>query len=429
MPKVENKKLIGREIFTRLISHLQKPEISLLIGARQVGKTVLLGMLRDYLIKEKKVETKNVLYFNLDIEKDWEFFQDQTKLIEYLKEKSLKDKIYLLVDEAQRVPECTRFFKGIYDSNLNVKFILSGSASLELKTRLKESLVGRKQVFHLFPFSFREFLKAKNSELWGILEKRTKISFLSRKKLISLFKEYALWGGYPRVVLSESREERQNILAEIYTSYIERDIVGFLEIKNRLGFSKLVKLLAGQTGQLVNITELANSVNLDRDTIERYLKALQETFIVTALFPFFRNPRQEIIKQNKIYFNDTGLRNYALEDFSLFGERRDAGFLLENAVFKEILFSLESFRKIRFWRTKQGSEVDFLEIQGENILPIEVKLNFKKPKIPLGLRSFLEKYSPKLAFIINTNIYQESIQLKATKIYFIHPYEIKRALT
>lgn len=422
------KNLIEREIFLKIASHLNKPEITLLVGARQVGKTVLLGMLKDYLLEKKGIAPENVLYFNLDIVKDWEFFQDQTKFIEFLQERSLKGKIYLLVDEAQRVPDCPRFFKGVYDSNLNVKLILSGSASLELKTRLKESLAGRKQIFHLFPFSFLEFLQVKDKVLGEILEERTEISSLSRKKLISFFKEYTLWGGYPRVVLSKTKEEKQNILSEIYTSYIERDIVGFLEIKNRLGFSKLVKLLAGQIGQLINIAELANSLNLDRATIERYLKALEETFIINPLLPYFKNPRQEIVKQNKIYFTDNGLINYALENFSEPSDRQDFGFLLENIVFKELILSLGFFEKVRFWRTKQGSEVDFLVIKGKDILPIEVKLSFKKPKTSLGLRNFLEKYSPKTAFLINTSISQKVLKIKNAKIYFIHPYEIRRYL-
>ena len=423
MSKVERDNLIPREIFPQLISHLQEPEISLIVGARQTGKTVLLGMIKEYLLKEKRINPRNVLYFNLDIIKDWEFFQDQTKFIKFLKERTEKGKVYLLVDEAQRVPECTRFFKGVYDSDLNVKTILSGSASLELKTRLKESMTGRKRIFHLFPFSFTEFLKAKNADL-GELLKKEKVSDLSRKELLSLFKEYAIWGGYPRVVFSKTREKKEEILSEIYTSYIERDIVGFLEIKNRLGFSKLVKLLAGQVGQLVNISELANSLNLDRGTVERYLKALEETFVITPLYPYFKNPRQEIIKQNKIYFNDVGLRNYALGNFSLFEERGDAGFLLENAVFKEILLSLKTFEKVRFWRTKQGSEIDFLIIKGETLIPIEVKLKLKDSKIPLGLRNFLEKYSAKIALVVNMDIYEKSVD----KAYFIHPYETRRYL-
>lgn len=429
MPRIgrRNKKLIEREIFPRVATHLSQPEITIIVGARQVGKTVLLGMLKDYLTKERNINPRNVLYFNLDIIKDWEFFQDQSKLIEFLKEKSLRSKIYLIVDEAQRVPECSRFFKGVYDSNLKVKLILSGSASLELKTRLKESLAGRKQVFHLFPFSFSEFLKARNEDLAEILEEKGKISLLSKKKLNSLFKEYAVWGGYPRVALSRGKEKRQNILSELYTSYIEKDIVGFLEIKNRLGFSKLVKLLAGQTGQLVNIGELSNSLNLDRGTVERYIKALEDTFIITPLYPYFKNPRQEIIKQNKIYFNDPGLRSYALADFSLFEERRDAGFALENAVFKAILLYLGPLKRIRFWRTKQGSEVDFLVLKGEKMMPIEVKSNIKKPMISLGLRNFIKKYSPQKALMVNLSL-EEKIKIERTIIHFVYPFEIREFL-
>ncbi|MCK4473728.1 ATP-binding protein [Candidatus Parcubacteria bacterium] len=424
MQKIEKNKIIQREVFPKIVAHLGKPEITLITGARQTGKTTLLGMLKERLIKEKKVASENIFYFNLDIVKDWEFFQDQTKFIEFLKDRSQEQKIYVLVDEAQRVPNCSRFFKGVYDSDLNVKLVLTGSSSLELKTRFQESLAGRKQVFHLFSFSFTEFLQAKDKILAELLEKKSKISEISKKQILSLFKEYVIWGGYPRVVLSSTNQEKSDVLSDIYSSYIEKDIVGLLEIKNRLKFSDLVKLLAGQIGQLVNISELSNSLNLDRETVERYLKALEETFIISPLIPYFKNPRQEIVKQNKIYFNDTGIRNYALDNFSLLSERQDAGLVLENTVFREILLSLSLFQKIRFWRTKQGAEVDFLILKGEKIVPIEVKSKIRKPVISLGLRSFIEKYVPEKAFIVNLSL-EQGVKIKKTKVDFIYPFEIQ----
>jgi len=254
-----------------------------------------------------------------------------------------------------------------------------------------------------------------------LFKKKNEISEISKKKILELFREYTVWGGYPRVVFAKTRQEKIAILAEIYSSYIEKDIVGLLEIKNRLGFSKLVKLLAGQIGQLVNVNELANSLNLDRETVERYLKALEETFIITPLLPYFKNPRQEIVKQNKIYFNDTGIRNYALENFSSLSERLDAGLLLENALFREILLALDIFQKIRFWRTKQGAEVDFLVLEREKIVPIEVKLNIKKPVISLSLRNFIKKYSPQKALVVNLSK-EAKIKINKTNIYFLYPY-------
>lgn len=422
MLEIEEKKLIRRQIFPKVAGHLEKPEIALIVGPRQAGKTVLLGMLKNWLIEKKDVDPRSILYFNLDIVKDWEFFQSQTDFIEFLKEKSTKNKVYVLVDEAQKVPDCARFFKGVFDSNLNVKLVLTGSASLELKTKVQESLAGRKRVFHLLPFSFAEFLSAKDEELFGLLGK-SQISSISRKRIISFFEEYAVWGGYPRVVFAQTKEEKVNTLSEIFTSYVERDIVGFLRVRDRLGFSRLVKLLSGQIGQLVNVTELSNSLNLDRQTVERYLQALKETFITAPLPPYFRNTRQEIIKQNKIYFNDTGMRNYALEDFSPLSERRDAGSLFENAVFKEIYISLSPLEKLRFWRTKQGAEVDFLIVSGEKILPIEAKLHLQKPHVAVSLRNFVKNYSPQKALVVNSSL-RGDLTYKGTRVGFIYPYEV-----
>ncbi len=424
------KKLIfkPRLLLQKVVKHLDNPEITVITGARQVGKTVLLRLLKDWLVKNKNVLAEDIFYFNLDIVKDWEFFQNQAELIEFLKSRSQKRKIYVFVDEAQRVSDCARFFKGIYDSSLNVKLVLTGSASLELKTKLKETLSGRKKIFALSTFSFFEFVSTKDKYLGQILQDFSKISVLDRKKLIALFIEYSLWGGYPKVVLSENKEDKLAVLSEIYSSYIEKDIVNFLEIKNKMGFSRLVRLLSGQSGQLVNVAELAVGLGLDRGTIERYLNALEETFIIKTLLPYYSNPRQEIIKQNKIYFSDMGLRNYCLENFHYLDIRQDGGLLLENAVFKEILISLEGFQKVRFWRTKQGSEVDFLMLKENNFLPVEIKLHLKNPKVSQGQRSFITKYKPKKAVIVNLDIFNKEIQIGETKVFFIYPYEIKKFL-
>jgi len=150
--------------------------------------------------------------------------------------------------------------------------------------------------------------------------------------------------------------------------------------------------------------------------------------VVDPVLPYFKNSRQEIIKQNKIYFLDTGLRNYSVENFSSFAGRADAGLLIENAVFREILISLGTFDRVRFWRTKPGAEVDFLIISDKRILPVEIKLDLKKPAIPSGLRSFIEKYKPEKALVAGLGIFNQSVEVSGTKVYFIHPYELSRFL-
>src|SRR3989339_1564899 len=273
-----DKKLIKRDIFERVSQHLNKAEITLITGPRQAGKTTLLRQLKAWLIGERKVPSSKIFYFDLDLIKDWEFFQDQTEFIEYCRAEAGKSKIYVFVDEAQKVDDCARFFKGVYDSNLNLKLILSGSSSFELKSKLKESLAGRKRIFSLLPFSFKEYVSGRANELAHYIAGQKKIPILVRGKLLKHYFDYLVWGGYPRVALEPKREERIALLAEIYSSYIEKDIIGLLEIKNKQGFTRLLSLVLAQTGQLVNIAELANMANLDRDTIERYLYALEQTF-------------------------------------------------------------------------------------------------------------------------------------------------------
>ena len=149
-----NKEYINREIFDKIAAHLDKPEITLLTGSRQGGKTVLLEQLKSYLISEKKILSENVLWYNLDLIQDWETFQSQSAFIEFLRGRSKQKKIYVFIDEAQKVPEAARFFKGVYDSKLNAKLVLTGSSSLEIKAKLKETLAGRKRIFHIPSFSF-----------------------------------------------------------------------------------------------------------------------------------------------------------------------------------------------------------------------------------------------------------------------------------
>lgn len=423
MPKV-----VKRQIEDKVAKHLEQKEMTIILGSRQVGKTVLLEQLQRRLQKNKKIEANRILYFNLDIIKDWETVQDQGQFIEFLRARSSRQKIYVFVDEAQRVKNPGLFFKGVYDSHLNIKLILTGSSSLEFASQIKESLAGRKRIFYLYPFSFLELLSAKNKELSSLVQEG-KLSTHDYQELKEIFKEYTIWGGYPRVVLSEIGDDKKAILADIYSSYIEKDIIGFLKIKNKAKFNKLTKLLAGQIGQLVNIDELATNVEMDRDTVYRYLTALEETYIVCNLTPYFRNPRQEIIKNPKIYFIDNGIRNYLLDDFKKLDIRPDRGTLFENSILKELfLLKEEKLFGLHFWRTKQGAEVDFITEQGRKLTPIEAKLGLKSAKIPAGFRNFIKKYQPDKALIINLD-YRNRMKLEKTKIYFLYPYELNKFLT
>lgn len=419
------KNYVKRDLFDKVAKHLSNEEISLIIGPRQVGKTVLVKQLQKYLMEEKKISQKLIYYFNLDIIKDRELFENQTEFIEFLKQKSLKNKIYVFVDEAQKAKEAGVFFKGVYDSDLPVKLILTGSSSLEIRSKIHESLTGRKRVFHLLPFSFLEILNYRNSELYNLVVSRKKIFAYDLEKILNLFFDYSVFGGYPQTVLVEDDEEKTEYLKEIFNSYIEKDIIGFLRIENESNFSKLVKLLAAQIGSLINVAELSSLVNTDRYTIGRYLLNLEKTFVVYNLKPFFSNPRQELVKASKIYFIDNGLRNLSLENFNKpFAGRQDKGALLENAVLKELLLlkHLKNFN-LKFWRSKQKAEVDFIIEQGIDILPIEIKSNLSSAKLEASLLGFISRYQPKKALVVNLG-YRGVKKIGKTEVFFIYPFEI-----
>jgi len=416
---------IQRNIFPQVADHLRKKEITLIIGPRRVGKTVLLKQLRDYLIGKLRVKPEAIYSFNLDIVKDRKLFQNQTEFIDFIKSRVNGGQLYFFIDEAQKVPEAGVFFKGVYDSELPVKLTLTGSSNLEIRSKIHESLSGRKRVFQLLPLSFEEIVRLKNPVLASVLEKKIGIVSYDREELEKMFYEYCVWGGYPQVALETNTADKKAMLAEIFSSYVEKDIVGFLKIENETNFIKLVGLLAGQTGNLLNIAELSALVGTDRFTIDRYLSALEKTFIIKRLKPYYTNARQEVVKNPKVYFFDTGLRNIALdlleEDMS---KRRDKGALIENAVLKELMaLDTQKLLRVRFWRSKQKAEVDFVLEKAGKILPLEVKSNISGNKLGSSLMGFIKRYQPDKALVVNMD-FEGRRDFEKTKVIFGYPYQL-----
>ena len=423
---LNNEKIyVKRSIFNKIAKHLDNEEITLIIGPRQVGKTVLLQQLQKHLISKQKISHKLIYNFNLDVIQDRELFQDQEEFIEFLKTRSQRKKIYVFVDEAQKIAEAGVFFKGVYDSNLNIKLVLTGSSNLEIRSKIHESLAGRKRVFHLLPFSFLEILNFKNQDLAKLISEKLKIVPYDHRLILKEFFNYCIWGGYPQIALNENKEEKEQFLREIFSSYIEKDIIGFLKIQNEMSFVKLIKLLAAQIGNLINIAELSAAVQKDRFTIERYLINLEKTFVIFSLQPYASNTRQEIIKAKKIFFIDNGLRNLSLRTLQLpLDSRVDRGALLENTIFKELLnWQFSQNFSLKFWRSKQKAEVDFIIEKGLEIVPIEVKSSLKNLKLPASLIGFIKRYSPKKALVVNFNI-KGVRKIQNTEVNFIYPYEI-----
>jgi len=413
--------MIKRRLFPDLVNHLSQKEMSLIIGPRQAGKTTLMEMLKAHL-EDRKERT---LYLNLDIEWDRAHFESQAALIKKIELELGRQRGFVFIDEIQRKTDAGLFLKGLFDLKLPYKFIISGSGSLELKQKIDESLVGRKRLFELSTITFEEFLNYRTAYKYEgnladflAIEKDRSQQFLS---------EYMAFGGYPRIVTATEQHEKHRLIDEIYRSVLEKDIAYLLKLDKPEAFSALIKILADQIGQLVNFSELSSTLNVSFPTVKKYLWYAQKIFLVELITPYAPNVRKEISKSPVPYFLDLGLRNYSLGLFGHLESPREGGFIFENLVFLMLKQKLRfEPAKLNFWRTKDKAEVDFVIEVGKRLIPVEVKYKrLKQSKVPASLRSFIEKYHPEQAFIVNLNLH-ETLDISGTTLSFLPYHELLR---
>ena len=230
---------IKRFIFNELTSHLAKKEMSLIVGPRQAGKTTLMQHLQNYL--QKKGE--RTVFLSLDFERDIPHFSTQTAFLSRIKLELGSRKGYVFIDEIQRKENAGIFLKGIYDMQTPYKFIISGSGSVELKEKVHESLTGRKRIFELNTVSLKEFIDFKTEYKYE--DRLSKFFQINKAEGLSLFMEYLNFGGYPRVILEDTFEEKPETLKGR-----ARDIIkGAYKLQDRLLLiidpEKAVKITAG----------------------------------------------------------------------------------------------------------------------------------------------------------------------------------------
>ena len=382
--KKMSEKIYKRKVVDEILKYINSKDIIVIYGARQVGKTTILKYLMENYLRE------NVFYFDLELPIFLDLCnQGAENVLKYLMEKGASDKqrIFLIIDEIQYLDNPTKFLKIMHDHYSNIKLFVSGSSTFEIKKKFKESLVGRTVNFEIYSLSFEEFLvfKGKNYKL---SEKNTK---QVNDELVNLAEEYIRFGGYPKIVLEKSEEKKQVYLWQIINTYIRKDIKDIGNIKDISTFNKLVELLASQSGQLINILEISNTLKINRETVSNYLNLLENTFIIKKIYPFHRNLRSEISKNPKVFFLDTGMMHLLwLKEFP----KVILGNSLETFVFAELM---KSGRKINFWRTTNKQEIDFI-IKDKDLYAVEVKHNFSSINNK-NLKFFSEKYKCKTVTI------------------------------
>jgi uncharacterized protein len=371
---------IKRDIQDMITAKIFKGRIIIIYGARQVGKTTLVRMIQN----EYNYKT---IFLNCDEPDIRESLTNKTstELKELIGNNNL-----ILIDEAQRVKNIGISLKLIIDNYPNIQIIATGSSSFELSNEISEPLTGRKYEFQLYPFSIKEL-----QQIYSIEE----INRLIEVRIIK--------GMYPDVTINT--DESEYILKDITKSYLFRDVLQFQNIRNPDILNKLLQALALQIGNEVSYNELANKLQVDKNTIISYISILEKAFIIFRLNPYSKNLRNELKKLRKIYFVDTGIRNALINNLNPMNLRQDSGSLWENFLISERVKSLNNSgytANLYFWRTHQQQEIDLIVEEGGIIHGYEFKITAKKYKSP---KIFRENYPDVKVDLINRNNYLDFV--------------------
>ncbi len=371
--------MIKRALFQKLNDKFNKGKAIVLLGPRQVGKTTLINTC---------LEGKDFLLLNGDDPEIRNLLENTgvSKLRLIIGKNTL-----VFIDEAQRIKDIGLIAKMIIDQFKEVQLLLSGSSALEINQSTQEPLTGRKFEYQLFPISWEEF-----ENHVGYLEANTQLE------------ERLIYGMYPDVL--NNRSEAGEILKQLTTSYLYKDVLSITGIKKPELLDKLLKALALQVGSEVSYNELANLLQIDKTTVSKYIDLLEKAYIVFRLNSYNRNQRNEIKNNRKIYFYDNGIRNMIINNLNPLELRTDKGALWENFLISERI-KLQQYNQLYtnnyFWRTVQKQEIDFVEETNGQVTAYEFKWNSKgKAKIPAV---FLNQYNA-IGKIIDKENFREFVR-------------------
>ncbi len=355
--------IFERSIEPKIKELLFKKRVILLFGPRQSGKTTL----AKKIIAEFGTSGE---YFNCEaagVRKH--FIVGEPDALKTL----VGDKKIVVFDEAQTIQNIGSILKIFIDTYPDTQIIATGSSSFDLANKINEPLTGRSFEFTLYPLSLEEIRRMRE---------------ITRDDLY----EYLRLGTYPAIVSESDKNTRENLLKNITTNYLYKDIYVFESIRNPKIFEDLLKLLAYQIGNIVSINELSQSLGASRTTIEKYLTLLEQSYVIKRVRSFSRNNRNELKKAFKVFFLDTGIRNAIIDAMETpFEDRSDKGAVFENFCIVEHwkAGALEPFPpKIFFWRTDTKLEIDIVKVTNQKIDATECKWS----KEDVSFKTFLKTY-------------------------------------
>ena len=387
---------IEREITKKFNKVFKSYNMVAVVGARQAGKTTFLKK------QMENIDSSYVLFDDPDARTLFE--QDIKKFeIQFIEGHDLS-----VLDEVQYCKDAGQKLKYLVDTGR--KLWITSSSEVILAKEILSFLVGRVSIIKLYPFSFNEFLTAKGQkEMTPVIFHRN-------------VWEHIQYGGYPKVVLTKNPEMKKTILNDLYETMLLKDVARTFSIEDIRALEEFSKYLSLSISNILSYGDISNSLNISFQTIKKYLNAMEKSYLIRRITPYFTNKRKEITKQPKIYFVDTGLRNIIAKSFIT----EPDGKLFENYVFSELI---KLGISPKYWRTKSKAEVDFVVESGDTVIPIEVKLHAQPGKIERSLRSFINMYNPKTAIVVSYIGKHGKMKVNGCNIVFTDIKGLQKLLT
>lgn len=449
--KINNQFLLGRKRneFNDIIEKIDNKRILSIIGPRRVGKSTLIYQTINYLLEEKKVDSKRILLFSGDDPSL--FFDENDKLSDvldiYINEileeniSKLKSKVYIFIDEIHFIKNWQNYLKTYFDRKYNIKFIITGSSSMHLFKDANESLLGRIENIYVLPLTFNQFMnfymtyisKAEDiqipkfdlNSIDEVMKELEEIYYNQDLKLTiqKILKRYMVVGGYPEYFEVKDIEVWQKQLSEdIITRGIYKDILTMYNIKSPEILEKLLYYIAANNSQAFAYSGIASTFGIDTVTIMMYLGYLKQAFLINILENYSNNIAKVIRTNKKLSILDNGIQNSLLKQKNIDSDL--ASHIIESMVDFDfrLLCERENYKEF-YYRNSGKEEIDIIIDRNIDIIPIEVKYTNQIENSDLkAINKFIEENQnkginqAKFGIIITKDILK-----KEGNLYFI-PY-------